>query len=178
MCTIYHPTRLGHHCLRLTDEETGWERKQASPRLHSGQMEDSGLEAGRAHLSLSSVLVSRPQCSEFEWDFRPKPISVTVLWNITYICCSDSLQHDPCLLPSQSGQCVCMHAKLLQSCLTLCNPMDSSPPGASVHGIFQAIIFYMCSKQVATLSSRGSFPPRDRTHISYVSCIGRWVLYH
>ena len=32
----------------------------------------------------------------------------------------------------------CMHAKSLQSCPTLCDPMDSSPPGSSVHGIFQA----------------------------------------
>ena len=31
--------------------------------------------------------------------------------------------------------CVC--AKSLQSCLTLCDPMDCSPPGSSVHGIFQ-----------------------------------------
>ena len=31
-------------------------------------------------------------------------------------------------------------AKLLQSCPTLCNPIDSSPPGSSVHGIFQARI--------------------------------------
>ena len=31
-------------------------------------------------------------------------------------------------------------AKLLQSCLTLCDPMDCSPPGASVHGILQARI--------------------------------------
>ena len=29
-------------------------------------------------------------------------------------------------------------AKSLQSCLTLCDPMDSSLPGSSVHGIFQA----------------------------------------
>ena len=29
-------------------------------------------------------------------------------------------------------------AKSLQSCLILCNPRDSSPPGSSVHGIFQA----------------------------------------
>ena len=29
-------------------------------------------------------------------------------------------------------------AASLQSCLTLCNPADSSPPGSSVHGIFQA----------------------------------------
>ena len=33
-----------------------------------------------------------------------------------------------------------MHAKLLQSCLTLCNPVDSSPPGTSVHEILQARI--------------------------------------
>ena len=29
----------------------------------------------------------------------------------------------------------CIHAKSLQSCPTLCNPMDSSPPHSSVHGI-------------------------------------------
>ena len=33
-----------------------------------------------------------------------------------------------------------VHAKSLQSCPTLCNPMDSSPPGYSVHGILQARI--------------------------------------
>ena len=33
-----------------------------------------------------------------------------------------------------------MRAKLLQSCPTLCNPMDSGPPGSSVHGILQARI--------------------------------------
>ena len=33
-----------------------------------------------------------------------------------------------------------MHAKLLQSCLTLCDPMDCSPPGSSVHGILQTRI--------------------------------------
>ena len=32
----------------------------------------------------------------------------------------------------------CVYAKLLQSCLALCDPMDCSPPGSSVHGIFQA----------------------------------------
>ena len=31
-----------------------------------------------------------------------------------------------------------MHAKSLQSCPTLCDPMDSSPPGSSVHRILQA----------------------------------------
>ena len=34
----------------------------------------------------------------------------------------------------------CMHAKLLQSSPTVCDPMDCSPPGSSVHGILQAKI--------------------------------------
>ena len=33
---------------------------------------------------------------------------------------------------------MCVHAKSFQSCLNLCNPMDCSPPGSSVHGVFQA----------------------------------------
>ena len=34
--------------------------------------------------------------------------------------------------------CVHMHAQSLPSCLTLCNPIDHSPPGSSAHGILQA----------------------------------------
>ena len=63
---------------------------------------------------------------------------------------------------------------MLQSCLTLCNSIDCSLPGSSVHGIFQARIL----EWVAMPSSKGSSHPRDRTRISYVSCIGRQFLYH
>ena len=68
----------------------------------------------------------------------------------------------------------CACAKSLQSCPSLCNPMGYSPPGPSVHGILQARML----ERVAMPSSRGSSPPRDRTLVFYVSCIGRWVLYH
>ena len=61
-----------------------------------------------------------------------------------------------------------MHAKSLQSCLTLCKPIDCSLPGSSVHGILQAGIL----EWVAMPSSRGSSWPRDQTHVSYVSCRG------
>ena len=67
-----------------------------------------------------------------------------------------------------------MRTKSLQSCLTLCDPMDHSPPSFSVHGILQARTL----DWVAVPSSRGSSQPRDQTCISYVSCIGRQVLYH
>ena len=36
--------------------------------------------------------------------------------------------------------CVCMCVLVIQSCLTLCDPMDCSPPGSSVHGILQTRI--------------------------------------
>ena len=45
-----------------------------------------------------------------------------------------------------------MHAKSLQLCLTLCDPMDWSPPGSFVHGIFQARIL----EWAAVSSSRGA----------------------
>ena len=55
--------------------------------------------------------------------------------------------------------------KSLQLCPTLCNPMDCSPPGSSVHGILQARIL----EWVAMPSSRGSFPPRYGTHFSCIA---------
>ena len=58
-------------------------------------------------------------------------------------------------------------AKSLQSCLTLCDPMDRSPPGSSVHGILQARIL----EGVAMPVSRDSSQPRDGTHISNVSAL-------
>ena len=67
-----------------------------------------------------------------------------------------------------------MRAKLLQSCLTLCKPMDCIPPDSCAHGILQARILVW----VAMPSSRGSSWTRDQTHISGISCFGRWVLYH
>ena len=52
-------------------------------------------------------------------------------------------------------------------------PHECSLPGSSVHGILQAGIL----EWVAISSSRGSPWLRDQTHVSYVSCIGRWILY-
>ena len=61
----------------------------------------------------------------------------------------------------------CVHPKSLQSCPTLCNPLDRSLPGSSVHGILQARIL----EWVAGPSSRGSSGPKDWIHVSCGSCI-------
>ena len=72
--------------------------------------------------------------------------------------------------------CVCM-CSVAQLLTTLCDPMDSRLPGSSSHGTLMArrpervgifLLFY----------SRLSLPPRDRIHISCVSCIARQTLYH
>ena len=78
-------------------------------------------------------------------------------------------------LPSRAWRidrsCLCICSVLCaQSCLTLCDPMDWSPPGFSVRGIFQAGIL----EWDAISYSRGSSWPRDQHGIS---CIGRWILY-
>ena len=55
-------------------------------------------------------------------------------------------------------------SEVAQSCLTLCDPIDCSLPGSSVHGIFQAIIL----EWIAISFSRGSSQPRDRTQVSCI----------
>ena len=61
----------------------------------------------------------------------------------------------------------CLEAK---SCLTLCDPIDCSPPGPLSMGFFKQEIL----EWVAISSARASSQPRDWT---WVSCISRWILY-
>ena len=65
---------------------------------------------------------------------------------------------------------VCARAQL---CLTLCNPIDCSLPGSSVHGDFQTRILEWAAISYSTASSG----PRDQTCVSGLSFIGRWMLY-
>ena len=73
------------------------------------------------------------------------------------------------IIPSCEMPDVGCVARSLQSYLTLCNPMDCSSPGSSVHGILQARIL----EWVAISSSRGSSQPKDWTCIS---CNAGWFL--
>ena len=56
-------------------------------------------------------------------------------------------------------------SEVAQSCPTLCDPVDCSPPGSSVHGILQAGIL----EWVAISFSRASSRPRDRTQVSRIA---------
>ena len=58
--------------------------------------------------------------------------------------------------------CVCITRSITP---TLCDPIDCSPPGSSVHGIFQARTL----EWAVISSSRGSFAPRDQTQVSHIA---------
>ena len=66
-----------------------------------------------------------------------------------------------------------LRAQLLQSCLTLCDPMDYSLPGSSVHGIFQARIL----EWVAISSSRGVFLTQGSNPSLLCLLHWRWILH-
>ena len=79
-----------------------------------------------------------------------------------------------CISDAETTSLRCVLCLVTQSHLTLCSPMDCSPPSSSVHGIFQARIL----EWVAISYSRGSSWLRDRTRVSCISCFGRQILYH
>ncbi|CAN0542413.1 unnamed protein product [Rangifer tarandus platyrhynchus] len=90
----------------------------------------------------------------------------------TCVCMAESLCYLPEIITTLLISYV--RAKSLQLCLTLCDPIDCSPPGSSVHGHF--------SRQ-ENWSGLPCPPPGDLPNpgikpVSYVSCIGRWVLYY
>ena len=101
---------------------------------------------------------------------KPVSLDVNFILLIFRLCLHFSLYRNSsvCLC-----MCTCVHVYTL-SYVWLCDPMVCGPPGSSVHGISQARILEL----VAISSSMGSSQPRDRTCISYVSCIGRQIHYH
>ena len=91
------------------------------------------------------------------WDNHPQYI-INLFFQSYFEIIPQTQSHESC-----DFTYVCMHAKSLQSCLTLCNPMDYSLPGSSVHRILQERIF----EWVVMPSSMVSSHPRDCTCDSY-----------
>ena len=116
----------------------------------------------------SSSAVTLPRWP-FCWGFPGAPHCLGSLWGLFF----DSPQEGRPSGPSTPRLFVCglrtppYERLVVQLCLTLYNPLGCIPPGSSVHRIFQARIL----EWVAFSSSRGSSHPRDRTCISWVSCI-------
>ena len=108
----------------------------------------------------------------------PSQWKQSLMWNMPATTSRTNHQNHPPWLNTyytaennQSFLCVrlCAHTCVQFMYLTLCDPIDCSPPGSSIHGIFQAKILAW----VVISYFRGSSQPRDRTHVSCVSCIGK-----
>ena len=120
-------------------------------------------------------------CHHFETQFMNKGLHVFTLHGTLQIINSIARPtcSGPCAAPkdphsaSVTTGCVCA-CSVAQLCPTLCDPVDCSLPGASVPGILQARRL----ERVAISSFSRSSQPRDWTHDSCISCIGRWILYH
>ena len=67
--------------------------------------------------------------------------------------------------------CVCVLDSVMSDSLA---PHGCSPPDSTVHRILQARILAWVVISYCRLSS----PPRNRTHVTCISCTGRWILYH
>ena len=109
------------------------------------------------------------------WDCCENYVSIFFKFFFFFKSLLNVLQYCFCFMPWLFGHKACgisapqerKEGEVAQSCLTLCNPMDCSLPGSSVHGIFQARIL----EWVAFLFSRRSSRPRDWTQVSCI--IGR-----
>ena len=128
------------------------------------------LRSLSSHLSSSSLSVSLPSYI-FHLTFPTDSFSLAsrqahfhlVLKHFLYYFSRTALPYLDSLLSLQTAESiVCLHLYLrcclvTKSCLNLCDPMDSSLQGSSVHGISQARIL----ERVAISFSRGSSPPRS-----------------
>ena len=130
------------------------------------QMESSGKRFFICHLRIGKCFIFNYKPMIFKYKEQRIKSKFFFLCAIREICFVDRVE-----LKHRISHSECPCAKLLQSCPTLCNPLDRSPPGSSVHGILQARIL----EWFAMPSTRGSSPTRDLTQ---VSCTGRWILYH
>ena len=153
------------------------------------------MHRGAWWAAVHGVAKSRTRLNNFTFTFLPNGFIYTNI-NISLclltpgeLCPLNSAQicgmflgniHIPCLarlclfFRTLEGILICCCCLVTKSCLTLCHPMNCSPPGFSVHGTSQARIL----EWVAISFSKESTRHRKRTQASCVACIGRRVLYH
>ena len=83
--------------------------------------------------------------------------SLGVIVHLSSLACPPTLHWALDVMPGQS------ESEVAQSCSTLCDPMDCSLPGSSVHGIFQAIVLEWITISLSRGSSQPRVEPRSPT---------------
>ena len=139
---------------KFSHPQEHWLLKGKCETIVTGDEEDMETNQGQEKNSSSFI----------EW--RP-PETTTGTCAVDFSTCSFS--------GSKTKTAVCVYMLSCFSCVQLFDPVDCSLTDRLLfHGILQARIL----EWVAMPSSRGSSWPKDQTQVSYISCIGRWALYH
>ena len=110
------------------------------------------------------------RCATFGW----RDMSAIRMWVLAGKMKASSARATMCLTYSTESKCVCVCELSRFSHVQLFATLWIVAHQAPVHAILQARIL----EWVAMPSSRGFSQLRDWTHVSCVSCLGRWVLYH
>ena len=125
-----------------------------------GQQVSTRVQENKAKSPTSHTLVIWPQASSYsgpvplleaQWNHPLPRVFGRFKWETEIMAVVIIIDH--CIL--RGAGCCAVLCLVAQSCPTLCDPMDCSPPGSSVRGILQARIL----EWVATPSSRGSSHP-------------------
>ena len=179
--------------LDYTQEETAFRNKARAPLV---------VQWLRIHLAIHGTLVrclihedptchrtTRPLCHNY-WAYALEPVSHNYWSPRAWSLCSatrettamrspcTSTEQQPLVSKTRESPCTVTKTRCNQyvkslSRVRLCDPVDWSPPGSSVHGIFQARIL----EWVAIALSRGSSQPRDQIQVSCIAgrCFNLWA---
>ena len=161
---LWSVMKIGFYTTTCNDQLSGWTEKKLQS---TSQGQTCTLKKGHGHWLSAAALIHysflspretitsekhAQQINEIHW--KPQLLQPQY-WSM-------ERSHFSTVKPDHRSHNVLCCAKLLQSCPTLCNPMDCSPQSSFVHGILQARIL----EWVAISSCRGSSRPKDQTCIS------------
>ena len=141
------------------------------PFSSAGSLPDPGIESRSPALQADSTPSEPPGKPIFNAILRCKSNKTFQIFMLKTVIKEDlnkwrnitcSWMEDNTVKVSNTPQIDTLCVLVAQSCPTLCHPMDCSPPGSSIYGIFQVRIL----ERVAMPSSRGSSQLRDRIQVS------------
>ena len=145
--TLFTMARETRHC----EGRKVWSGSPQSPRSNVGWSIWSGADIIiiEINCTINILLLSHPEITPYQWSMEN-----CLPWNQSVV---PKMLGTAGIKGSPEVTILCLCAKSLPSCLTLCDSMDHNPPGFSAHGILQARIL----EWMAISSSRGSSLPRD-----------------
>ena len=158
-----HGTPLQYSCLENSMDRGAWRATVYRVTKSRTQLKQFSTHSTHTLARSLEIIILASLCillAVFYLPLKPRALNLTPV-SLILLTLRSALRSLTCVL-------------VTQSCLTLCKPMDHSPPGSSLHGILQARIL----EWVAISFSRGSSQPKDWTQVSCTAgrCLTIWLI--